>query len=251
MTLRAGLFTMVLGAAASACILAVSLPDAGGPHCGFAGGDTACGRCLKERCSAAVDGCCFEDQCGGVVSDLEGCTTLAGDACGRLVDPNDRGGAHRELSECVAKECTTACGIASKKNVTRCERAYVTSVEACRCEIGDDKLPNDTACTEIGHPRLRCCAPDGWPGPVRACECLRIICVAAGAGCLCQLTATDDQNRPTECTGAICCADPAESSCNCGTVPCANGEKQVAKCTIDALECGPGKRRVESCSVPR
>jgi hypothetical protein len=191
----------------------------------------------------------MDDQCGGVIDDVEACANAAADACGRIADPADRSGAHGDLSRCVATSCADACPVPAKLFATHCERAYVTSTEACRCELG--QTANDTPCTEDGHPDLRCCAPDGWPGPVLACECDRIICVAAGAGCLCELSPMDDQNRPTTCTGAVCCADPTGGTCSCGSTACMPGEQQVASCTIDALACTDGKHRVDACTVAK
>jgi hypothetical protein len=242
---------MLLGSLASACILAVSLENGGGAHCRFAGIETDCGRCVADHCAAAVDACCFGDACGGVIDDLDTCATSSNDACVRVADPADRGGLHGELSTCVAKSCATACRLPppTAHNLTRCQRAYVTSIEACSCEIGP--TPNDTPCTESGHPDLRCCAPSDWPGPVRSCECRKIICVAAGAGCLCQLSPMDDNNRATTCTGEICCYDPNVNSCSCGTVPCVPSEQQVPSCTIAQLGCDQGGHRVDACSVAK
>lgn len=245
------LVAAAMGALASACILAVPFSEPGGAHCRFAGFESECGRCVADRCTAAVDGCCFDDTCGGVISDLETCATTPSEACSRVSDPSDRGGLHADLSTCIAKECTASCRLPlppSLRNITRCQRAYVTSVEACECEIGP--TANDTECTEVGHPGLRCCAPDNWPGPVRSCECRKIICVAAGAGCLCQLSPIDDNNRATECTGEKCCYDPMSNRCSCGSAPCTGPEKPVPSCTIAQLGCDQG-HRVEACSVPK
>ncbi|MBS2011606.1 MAG: hypothetical protein JST00_01735 [Deltaproteobacteria bacterium] len=249
MTLRISPIVVALAALSSACILAVSLPETGGAHCRFAGVESACGKCLAERCAAPVDACCFEDACGGVVLDVEGCASGSPEACARAADPSDRGGAHVDLSTCLARDCSDACAIPAKIYTTRCERAYVTSIEACRCELG--ARANDTACTEVGHPRLRCCAGEGWPGAVAGCECLRLICVAAAGGCICQLTANDENDRPSECSGEVCCTDPKTGSCACGGAACRPGETRVGKCAMDAIGCGVGKRRVEACSVPK
>jgi hypothetical protein len=243
---------MGLAALASACIVTVPFADAGGAHCRFAGSESDCGRCVADHCAAAVDACCFDDACGGVISDLDTCATTTNDACVRVADPADRGGLHGELSTCVAKDCAAACRLPpppAVRNVTRCQRAYVTSIAACECEIGP--TANDTDCTEVGHPGLRCCAPEGWPGPVRSCECRQIICIAAGAGCLCQLSPMDDNNRATTCSGETCCYDPKTNDCSCGTIPCANSEQKVPTCTIAQLGCGQGTHHVEACSVPK
>lgn len=253
MSLRARIVMVGLGAVASACILALPLAEPGGAHCRFAGIESECGRCVAARCSAAVDACCFGDTCGGVISDVDTCATNADAGCAPLADPHDRGGLHADLSTCLAKECATSCRLspdaAAPRNVTRCQRSYVTSVETCQCEIGP--APNDTACTEVGHPGLRCCAPEGWPGPVRSCECLKIICVPLAVGCLCQLSPMDDQNRATECTGEKCCYDPIGNTCSCGSVACRPEEKQVTSCTIEQLVCDQGRHRVEACMVPK
>lgn len=231
----------------SACILVVPSAEPGGPRCRFAGIESTCGQCLADRCAAAVDACCLDDACGGVIADVESCAAGTAEACTRLADPNDRGGVHAELSTCVASQCSAPCGFA--RNVTRCKRPYATSIDTCECEIGPE--PNDVECTEVGHPNLRCCAPDGWPAPVRTCECLEILCVATGGGCLCQLTPMDDRDRSTECNGTTCCYDPMLNSCSCGASPCRPDETQVPTCTIDQIACRPGLHRVESCTIPK
>jgi hypothetical protein len=75
--------------------------------------------------------------------------------------------------------------------------------------------------------------------------------VYAAAGCLCQLSPMDDNNRATECTGAICCYDPQANSCACGTVPCGASEKPVTSCSIEQLACDQGRHRVTTCTVPK
>jgi hypothetical protein len=253
MSVSARILTVAgLAAVASACILVVPSAEPGGAHCKLAGLETECGRCMADRCSAAVDACCFDDACGGVIADVDTCATETNEACVRVADPSDRGGRHADLSACVAKECATSCRLPpapSSRNLSRCQRAYVTSVDACECEIGP--TANDTECTEVGHPGLRCCAPDDWPGPVRSCECLKIICVTAGAGCLCQLSPMDDRNRATDCQGATCCYDPSDNRCSCATTACRPSEKQVPSCTIEQLGCDQGRHRVEACTVPK
>jgi hypothetical protein len=248
MNFRAGVAGMALATALSACLLAVDFADAGGAHCRFAGSGTTCGQCLADHCAPMVDACCFDDHCGGVIGDLESCATQSGAGCTHLADSTDRGGAHTALSECVAKECANACAPPAH-NQTSCHASYVTAVEACQCEIG--ATPNDTTCTEVGHPALRCCAPEGWPGPVRTCECKKIICVSAGDGCLCELGPMDDRARPTECTGQFCCYDPKLVSCACGSVACRPEETQVTSCTIAPFGCPTGQHHVDTCNVPK
>jgi hypothetical protein len=249
MVLATGLFTSFLGA----CVLAVDFAPAGGAHCKFAGVDSECGRCVADKCSVAVDACCFDDSCGGVIHDVEGCAAKSTARCAHLADASDRGGAHAALSSCVESQCASPCGAAPPApphNVTHCGPSYVSSVETCECQIGQDPA-NDTECTEVGHPGLRCCAPDGWPGQVRTCECKKVICVGTGDGCLCELGAMDDQNRPVECTGTSCCYDPMLNSCTCGSVACRPEETKVAACNIGVLGCEGGLHHVDTCTVPK
>ena len=252
---------MVLAGALFACFSAscvlLDFAPAGGAHCKFAGIDSECGRCIADRCTAAVDACCFDDACGGVITDVEACAAKSSASCTHMADGADRGGAHADLSTCFAKECATVCGAdvdaappAPPHDLTHCGPSYVTSIETCECEIGP-AAANDTECTEVGHPALRCCAPDGWPGPVRTCECKKIICSALGDGCLCQLGPMDDQDRATECTGTNCCYDSMDNSCTCGTVACTPEETKVASCTIAALGCAAGLHHVDTCTVPK
>jgi hypothetical protein len=257
MKIRVFIASLGLAAVASACVLAVDFAKPGGSHCRFTGVDSECGRCLTDRCSAVVDACCFDDACGGVITDVEVCATSSGVNCTHLADPGDRGGVHADLSACFVKECASACGFDADAappgpahELTHCRPSYVTSIETCECEIGQTAA-NDTECTEVGHPALRCCAPDGWPGPVRTCECKKVICTGAGDGCLCELGAMDDQMRATECTGATCCYDPMLNSCSCGTVPCSPEETKVASCSIAVLGCPPALHHVDTCTVPK
>src|SRR4051794_12063221 len=108
MNLRAGIVTVGLFAVLSACAL-VDFRDPGGSHCRFAGIESACGRCVADRCGAVVDGCCFDVQCGGVIADVEACAAQSGASCTHLADRNDRGGLHADLSTCFAKECASIC----------------------------------------------------------------------------------------------------------------------------------------------
>lgn len=253
MNVRAHFAILCVACVISACIFVVPSSDVGGVHCAFSGAESDCGRCLAQRCGAEVDACCLDDSCGGVISDVETCATKTDESCVRVASASDRGGAHSQLSKCVATGCATACQFdpdalgGPSNNLTRCKRSYVTSVEACECEIGP--TPNDFPCTEIGHPNLLCCAPDDWPTTVRTCDCLRIICVPITTGCHCQLSAIDDQDRATECTGDICCKDPMYGSCDCGPAPCAPGQEKVSSCTLAALSCGSGLHRITACSV--
>ncbi len=236
----------ILAVSASACILVVPSVEPGGPHCAFAGSETACGACIRTSCADQVDPCCKDDACGGVIADVEACAARRDESCARVQSLSDRDGAHRALSSCVATHCAEACAPPAK-NVTRCKPAYVTSKNACTCDV--DGPPNEIACTTAGHPMLRCCAPDGWPGPALACDCLAIICVPIGDGCLCQLSAMDDRGRPTECRGTHCCADPGGASCQCGSEPCLAKDVEVAACNLDALRCGNGRKQVDACSL--
>ncbi len=240
---------VVFGIGSSACILVMSFDDVSSAHCQFEGAETACGQCLATRCAAPIDGCCLDSACGGVVADVEACARGPGDACARLSDGADRSGVHSDLSQCVVSKCAEVCGIPSKVNLTHCERAYVTSLETCRCEVGD--LSNDTPCTEIGHPLLRCCAPKGWPAADRSCECKRINCSSLGPACICQLSAVDERDPQSTCAGETCCADLTRGSCTCSTAPCSDTERQVASCTIDELSCPSGTHHVDSCTVPK
>jgi hypothetical protein len=231
---------------ASGCVLAVPSASAGGSHCRFAGAETACGACIRAECIDSVDACCFDDECGGIIADVDRCATSG--ACGRVLDAAEGGGAHRPLSECVARACGTACAGAAA-NVTSCKPAYATSVDACSCE--PSSKPNDAICTEQGHPRLRCCAPPGWPGPALRCDCLAIICVPIADGCQCELSGIDDLGRATECNGVHCCANASLNTCACSSRACLPQETEVSTCTLDELGCPSGTSHVTTCSVPK
>lgn len=235
-----------LAASAAACVLVVPSGEPSGPHCAFAGADTPCGRCLREQCIAAVDPCCKDDSCGGAIADVEACAARGDESCARLASLWDKTGAERDLSACVAGPCGDVCRATSGGGLTRCRPAYVTSKDACTCEVSD--APNATACTSVGHPALRCCAPEGWPGPALACDCLAVICLPLNDGCTCQLSTMDDRGRPTECDGEHCCVDATGFSCSCGSRACAPNETEVPSCGIDQLGCAAGRHEVASCS---
>lgn len=232
----------------TACALFVptALPDES--RCNFAGITNTCGQCAAKRCGQAVDACCLDQSCGGLIVDLEGCATQGREGCTTLSSAATEGDpSRRALGACVARECADACFTSSVDNATRCAPAYVTSVEACTCELSD--TPNDKPCTEVGHPRLRCCAAAAWPGPALSCECLAVICTPVDDGCLCQLSAMDDNARPAECEGDTCCFDPRLNECRCGSAACLPTETRVAACTVDQLGCSGSRRRVETCTV--
>lgn len=229
------------------CIAVVPSASPGGPHCHFAGSETPCGACIRANCIDSVDPCCFEDTCGGIITDIEACAT-SGKSCDRIEDAAASGGVHRAASQCISRACRDACA-GAPANLTSCKPAYATSVEACSCE------PSATAdavtCTDVGHPRLRCCAPAGWPGPALRCDCLSIICVPIADGCQCELTGIDDKGRAAECNGAHCCANTSTTTCSCSPRACLPQETEVPTCTIDQLGCGSGNTRVDTCSVPK
>ena len=239
----------IVGVLVSGCVLIVPSAKLGGDHCGFAGRDTSCGTCVAAKCTAAVDACCEDASCGGIIKDLESCSREQGATCDRLGNPADADGVHRDLSACVIKECREVCAAsASPSSDTQCKPAYVSSVDACTCKRSTQ--PNSVACTSIAHPNLRCCAPSGWPGPALECSCLTIICTAIAGGCQCELTALDDQGRDTECKGGkFCCANASTATCSCGDKACLPQEEIVPSCNIDRLGCHNGEHRVDSCST--
>lgn len=240
---------LLLAALASGCVLIVPSADPGGPHCQFAGIETTCGKCLAAQCIQYVDACCSDDACGGIIKDVEGCASRRDASCDRLESLAASEQSHRDLSTCAATHCKDVCAVGAAQNLTRCGPAYATSVDACSCELSE--TPNDTTCAAVNHPRLRCCAPQGWPGPALACDCLSIICVPTSDLCQCQLTGIDDRGRAAECNGAFCCADPRTSTCICRSTRCLPQENAVPSCTIDQIECSTGRHRVESCAAPK
>jgi hypothetical protein len=87
-------FAAGVGALLSACILVVPSARPGGPHCKFAGIESPCGQCVAESCIEAVDSCCVDDACGGVIADLESCSTQRTQSCATLTNADDAYGAH-------------------------------------------------------------------------------------------------------------------------------------------------------------
>jgi hypothetical protein len=230
--------------AASGCVLFVNPKDYGA-HCSFQGAKTPCGSCLTANCITEVDACCLGDTCGSVITDVEDCATRSDEHCKALQSLTDEGGVHRDLSACVMSHCQDACAASD----TRCMPAYSYSVNACSCR--SDETPNGTPCTSDGKKTLRCCAPDGWPGPTLECDCLSIICVPLGDECLCELSPMDNQDRATECPGGNgihCCAAQGGVSCNCSPAPCLPTDNEVGSCGIAQLKCDTGEHQVDACS---
>lgn len=236
-----------MAALASGCVLFVPFADPGGAHCKVAGADTACGTCIAAECIDLVDACCFDDKCGGIVKDVETCSTKNDATCDRLQSVTDSAGVHHDLSACVSSKCKDVCAAVATGSLTKCTPAYVTSVDACSCE--ESTTPNNVVCTTVDHPKLRCCAPHGWPGPALACNCLSISCATLGDGCQCELTGIDDQGRAALCKGDHCCIDSTGTMCSCGSRACLVNQTAVPTCTIDQLGCGDGEDKVDTCSA--
>jgi hypothetical protein len=235
----------LLALGASGCVLLVN-PPSYGPHCAFKGASTPCGKCLATSCIEEVDACCLDGSCGGVITDVESCATKSDAHCAALQSATDAGGAHAALSACVVSHCKDVC----TASLTDCMPAALGDVNACSCF--SDNTPNATPCTSVGHPTLRCCAPTGWPAKALECDCLAVICVPIGGGCMCELSTMDYEHRATECPGGPgihCCVDQTKASCTCSSNTCLATDTVVSKCDITPLECGSGTHQVDSCSL--
>lgn len=255
-TPRSGIFGCFALLVVSGCVLIVPTGRAGGVHCGFAGRETSCGTCMAAHCGAAVDACCGDDACGGIITDLEGCSVSQGTegaSCDRLLNAPEGNGVHRDLSTCAKQECRDVCTPVAPGSRTACKPAYASSVDACTCSASSP--PNGTSCTSVGHPNLKCCAPAGWPAQAALeCNCLTIICPSIIGGCQCQLSRQDDNNRPTTCdsvAGKPCCENVSNATCSCTDKSCLDTEKEVPTCTIANLHCSNGEKDVGTCSASK
>jgi hypothetical protein len=145
----------------------------------------------------------------------------------------------------MTSSCASICYALSGASQTRCTDAFLAPGLACRCEAGG--APNDLKCATDSHPRTRCCAPSGWPGPGLACACDAVACLPLVDGCNCVLSDNLDVSTAETCRGVHCCAAP--DHCQCRPRPCSGGEREVEACSKAELACPSGTHDVASCSI--
>jgi len=241
--------TLALSALAAAsvvsCVLFVS-PDDHGTRCRFAGEETACGACLRERCQTDIDACCRVPACDKTLTEIDACAQ--GDRARCSVATSDHAAAEptrASLAICLATKCREACLAPATTSITECSRPSFSGGHACTCVVSAS--PNDERCSEAVLPETICCAPQGWPGPGLRCSCRTVSCGPSSGGCGCFLA--DGTPRGADCRAAVCCQD--NDVCRCGSAPCDPHEKPVAACSRATLGCALGQVRVASCEARR
>ncbi|MBX3186498.1 MAG: hypothetical protein KF819_05760 [Labilithrix sp.] len=225
------------------CVLVVT-PDEYGSTCHFAGEDSRCGSCLKQRCQAFIDDCCRDEACTSTLERVERCTTGDVKECALLGAESEAAEPSRsKLARCAESQCKAECAGGLTKSVTRCTVPTFGQGGTCNCVLSS--TPNETLCSEATFPGTVCCAPEGWPAQGLRCSCKVITCGPSRDGCSCMLT--DGVQEGPSCTGRTCCL--LGDTCACGTNTCLPEEKMVASCSRDVIECPPGQKRVTSCSA--
>lgn len=233
---------VVLGLPIVGCILFVS-PETLGEHCGFAGRDTDCGKCVATRCQNDVDACCREDACTATLVSLEGCASARDERCNATREARGAGGAAGALATCVASRCGGVCAKMTGESKTRCSEPSLIKGRGCTCELGAPGT--DFACNTTVFPETVCCAPQGWPGPGLECSCLPIGCLPTNDGCIC--SRIDYEGPGATCSGDICCS--GFGGCHCGaTKACESSQKKVPSCALPQIGCPQGQKQLASCS---
>jgi hypothetical protein len=250
--LVAPLAVLVAGILPVSCVLLVA-PATYGDRCKFDGEDTACGRCLRDRCQPAIDGCCKDGSCSATLGALEGCALRDAAACDELA--SRKGGAGNDLAVgmCATTLCAAVCRSFSGASDTKCSESAFGRGATCSCMTASG-AGNDFECSPATYPGTVCCAPDGWPATGLECSCLPLGCHPIPEGCSCSLVDTPPEQ--SECTATTCCVsnvDPDECVCR---PTCFDNETRVASCSVTAqkatgpvIGCKKGQKRVESCSI--
>lgn len=251
------LATLCAGLLAASCLLFVS-PEDYGERCKFAGEETACGRCLRERCQPSIDACCKDEGCSPTLAALESCATHA-DAtesrCGELGASAARPGSDGELATCATTRCAAVCRAFTGTSATRCSEPDFGRGATCACTSAPESgQGNDFECSPQSYPGTVCCAPPSWPADGIECTCLPLGCHKTPEGCSCALVDTPPEQ--TSCTAPPCCAstvDPDQCVCR---ATCFDIERAVPSCSVTAqvgsvavIGCKKGQKRVASCTI--
>jgi hypothetical protein len=251
-TVVAPLAVVIASLLAASCVLLVS-PTTYGDRCKFTGEDTACGKCLRDRCQTAIDGCCKDDTCAGALTTLESCATRGDGACEELANRKGGAGSDLAVTTCATTLCAAVCRSFAGASDTTCgERAFGRGA-TCTCNSAPG-AGNDFECSPATYPGTVCCAPDGWPATGLECTCLPLGCHPIPEGCSCSLV--DAPLDQTECRATTCCAsDIYPDECVCRPT-CFDNETRVPGCSVTAqktngpvIGCKKGQNRVESCSI--
>jgi hypothetical protein len=249
-TFAARAATVLASLALASCVLLVS-PKTYGDRCKFGGEETACGRCLRDRCQTAIDGCCKDDTCAGTMTALEGCAQRG--ACDELTSKKGATGNDLAVTSCAETLCAAVCRSFTGGSDTKCGEPVFGRGATCSCKPAPG-AGNDFECSPATYPGTVCCAPEGWPATGLECTCLPLGCHPIPEGCSCALVDTPPDQ--TECSASTCCVstvDPDQCVCRPG---CFDNETKVAACAVTAqtatgpvIGCKKGQKRVDSCTI--
>jgi hypothetical protein len=242
---------LVATALLAGCVLLVDVPaNDFAAHCAFAGRGSDCGKCLVQRCQSALDACCGDGWCGGLMAQVEGCAATGDARCSavRAAAASAQGDAAK-LAACLAEPCRGACAPISGTSSSHCGDTRFGLGTACACTVGTAALPANTyACDSQTFPDTRCCAPATWPSVGTECSCLAVSCGPVRDGCSCFLSDAFDPSATRECRGDFCCQ--TASACRCGSQPCTGSEVAVASCGAATTPCAAKTVTLDRCSLP-
>lgn len=241
--------------AANGCVLVVGSSSFGGT-CHFQGDTTSpCGECIAKSCQAAVNSCCNDHACSGVLSSLDRCGLTS--VC-TLDDPSGgSSGTADALRACVASSCNGVCvafstggdaggggreGGTGGSGSATCDQI---GTDDCYCSYAGPGAGNGTVCGPTSVENAVCCGDIDWPDRELHCSCQRFACAATtNGGCDCYVGKSGNLDS---CTGDYCCA--FGGSCQCGPDPCSSVDTQVPSCTADVAGCsGSSEQRKASCA---
>ena len=207
----------------SGCLVVIRA-DTPGAHCGFKGSETACGKCLADKCRSTIDKCCSDERCAEgeysfekpFMELIDGCASGDSAVCAALSKPDDYSSvaAAKIVSTCMSENCLAACAGSASPHRSCTDRG----LRECTCS--DEVVSKGGACSLAsvgGGPAAICvrgesgctcasiscsgssdctCANDGGPGGFTGCErttadmlcCLRAVGTAGAFTCECSET---------------------------------------------------------------
>ena len=215
--------------------------------------DTTCGKCLRDRCQPAIDGCCKDDSCKSTLAALEACAQRGDSACEELASRKGGAGNDLAVTSCASSLCAAVCRTFEGASDTKCGESTFGRGATCSCKSAPG-AGNDFECSPATYAGTVCCAPEGWPATGLECTCLPLGCHPIPEGCSCSLI--DTPPDLTECTATTCCAsdiDPDQCVCR---PSCFDNETRVPGCSVAAqratgpvIGCKKGQKRFASCSI--
>lgn len=262
MTLRmlARSFVLWLWGATSSCGWLLSAPDVH-RHCYLeASTANACGRCLSSACQAAIDGCCGDETCSGVMDLVDGCASDGSEPCEAIVSSGHPLAA--PLATCLTTNCAEACGLAesastgaqgsaasSSTGMAVPQLSCSTSDDTCSCQLTTTSQVGNAVCNESSFGGASCCAHSQYPQK-GSCRCTRARCERNFQTDTCRCASSiDGPNVGTACgVYTHCCQSKFGLGCACHSYVCADYDVEVDECTSQTLGCSSSEVEVSTCS---